>query len=208
MGAARSRLWVIGGLVVALVMVATSWFFLIHPQRSQASTLHEQAVAAQDRLIPLRRQLTDLQTRTARLPGYKAELDRVRQALPTETGMADFLRTLQTIGDQTSVAVSDLVVGDPVQLTKTEPVAFGLGLAVTAAGTLPALMRFLDQLQLEQPRAVLISSVDLAPGGQTQTLTNAVKITLSLQAFMSPSGGTEQPAGAPAPSTPTPSATN
>jgi Tfp pilus assembly protein PilO len=190
MHANKSQLWMVGGLVGAVAMLAVGWFVLIGPQRSTAAGLHDDAATAAADLVPLQRDLADLRVRSAKLPQYKAELARKREALPTTAGISDFLRTLQTTGELTHVTVSGLAVGAPVQLGKTTPIVYTMPLAITAAGLVPALVKFLDQLQLVQPRAVLISNVNFAPRGESGSFGGPVTLTLSVQAYLAPATDT------------------
>jgi hypothetical protein len=137
-------------------------------------------------MVPLQRKLADLKARSEKLPEYRAALARARQALPTEAGVSDFLRSLQTLGSSTEVAVQGLIVGVPAKLTGTSPAVYAMPLTVSAAGPVKNLVRFVDQLQTVQPRAVLIGSVNFAPVGADANFAGALTLTLAMEAFLSP----------------------
>jgi Tfp pilus assembly protein PilO len=194
MGTGRpDRLWVIGGVLGAVALLAIGWLFLISPQNAQTSHLNDRAAAAELRLETLQRRLADLRQQSGNLPRYREQLARDRQALPTMAALSDFLRELQAAGDGAGVAVSGVNVGAPTPVTAAKQV-FVLPITLTASGTAARLNQLLDQLQRVQPRAVLINNVSTTPEQQNGSLAGTVVLTLALQAFVSPASGV---AGAP-----------
>jgi Tfp pilus assembly protein PilO len=182
----QNRLWVLGGAFAAVALVVLSWLLLISPQRGQTGTLHEQTESAQTDLVPLQHKLADLKARSEKLPEYKQALAKARLALPTEAGVSDFLRSLQTLGGTTQVGVQGLIVGVPAKITGTSPAIYTMPLTVSATGPVAHLVTFVDQLQTVQPRAVLIGSINFAPVGADANFDGALTLTLAMQAFMAP----------------------
>jgi Tfp pilus assembly protein PilO len=195
MSTGRNRLWVVGGALSAVTLVVLSWLLLIGPQRGQTSTLHEQTESAQTELVPLQHKLADLRSRSEQLPQYKAALRRSRLALPTEAGVSDFLRSLQTLGSKANVAVQGLIVGVPAKLTGSTPAVYSMPLTVSATGAVRNLVWFVDALQTGQPRAVLIGSVNFAPIGADANFAGSLTLTLTMQAFLTPETGIDAGAG-------------
>jgi hypothetical protein len=172
------RLWLIGGAVVAALLVAVTWFAFVSPQRSQAAELRAQTTAAQDRAVALRKRLAQLRAENAKLATYKAKLAREQAALPASPDLSAFLRQVQAAGDAAGVPVSGVTVGLPTPITG-DSVAYTMQVAVTASGTPDRLGSLLDQLQLVQPRAVLVTSAATSVGTTTGTQT----LTLTMQVF-------------------------
>ncbi|MEN3307735.1 MAG: hypothetical protein V7603_3937 [Micromonosporaceae bacterium] len=178
------RVWLIGGAVAAAVLVAATWFIFVSPQRAQAAELRAQTAVAQDSVATLRRHLAQLRRENANLGAYKAQLAREQAALPTEPGLSGFLRQVQSAGDAAAVSVGSVTVGLPAAVAGNGK-AYAMQIAVTADGTPTQLGSFLDQLQLVQPRAVLITNVSTAVGVSPATLT----LTLTIQVFAALQGG-------------------
>lgn len=195
MGTGRTnRLWVVGGAVGAIVLLAASWFLAISPQKAHATRLRGEADTAQQRLIPLQRRLVELRKQNTNLPQYRAQLARERKALPTVAGLSDFLRTLQSTGDQKGISVTGLIVGTPAKTGTGAETVYALPITVTAIGVAAKLVRFLDQLQQAQPRAVLIDGVNAAPEGQAGSLAGSVILTVNLHMFVAdPDGSVPKP---------------
>jgi Tfp pilus assembly protein PilO len=191
----QNRLWVFGGAFAAVAVVVLSWLLLIGPQRGQTGTLHEQTEAARGDLIPLQHKLADLKARSEKLPEYKAALARSRLALPTEAGVSDFLRSLQTLGGTTRVGVQGLIVGVPAKITGVTPAVYAMPMTVSATGPVANLVKFVDQLQIVQPRAVLIGSVNFAPIGANANFDGSLTLTLAMQAFLAPPEAVDTGAG-------------
>jgi Tfp pilus assembly protein PilO len=171
------RVWLIGGAVAAALLVAVTWFVLVSPQRGQQADLRAQTATTQDRIVALRQRLAELRRENAKLTTYKALLDRRQAALPTGPDLSAFLRQVQAAGDAAAVTVGNVTVGLPAAVTG-DPKAYAMQVAVSATGTSPQLGAFLDQMQLVQPRAVLITSVNTEAGA-----TGSLTLTLTMQVF-------------------------
>ncbi|GAA1794551.1 type 4a pilus biogenesis protein PilO [Planosporangium flavigriseum] len=188
-----NRLWVLGGVLGAVALLAVSWFFLIRPQYDRADGLRNETATAQTRTIVLQRRLSELRQQNGNLPQYRAQLEANRKALPAESDLPDFLRDVQSAGDRTGVSVKVLTVGAATQVTAGGAKVYSLPVSVTATGTVDNVGRFLAQFQERQPRAVLIENT-----GLTTSSAGAVDLTLSLQIFVAPPAGTTPSPAAPA----------
>jgi Tfp pilus assembly protein PilO len=184
------RLWIIGGVVAAALLIAVGWFVAINPQRAAADGYRAQQETIETQLVVLRRRLADLEEEHKKLPQYRATLKRDKEALPDDSGVPDFLRQLQDSGDLVGVTVNGVAVNSPEQVTGTG--TFSLPITVTAQGTATKLDRFLDQLQQVQPRAVLIQSANLAAAGDAGTETagsGQLIMTLAIKTFVATDAG-------------------
>jgi Tfp pilus assembly protein PilO len=190
------RLWMIGGALGAVLLLAIGWFFLISPQRAQTSKLTDEAGTAQVQLTSLRHRLAELRQQNTRLPEYRAQLATDQQALPTTSGLSDFVRQLQLGGERTEVAISGVVVGALAQVPAGDQQVYALPLTLTATGSTAGLGDFLDQLQRVLPRAVLLDSTVAAPAEHAVTLAGPVTLTVGLQVFVASTGDAETAAPA------------
>ena len=191
------RRWMIGGALGAAVLLAVGWFFLIAPQNSQASTLRDQTAAAEQGVTILQQRLVELRKQQVDLPRYEEELARDRQALPSTSGMSDFLRELQGAGSRTGVSVSGITVAAPSQLTTATNPTHVLPITLIATGPDANMRLFLDLLQHGPARAVLINTVNAVPSDPAGTLGGSVTVTLDMHAFVAAPAGTEDAAPAP-----------
>lgn len=190
------RLWILGGAVAVVVILAVGWFFVVSPQYDQAGTLNDQAATTGDQVTLLQHRLAELRKQNENMPTYLAQLAEERAALPSTSGLSDLLRELQTAGDASGAAVSGVTVGGVADVSTGGAKLYALPLTLTVTGSVQQLRAFLNQLQQVQPRAVLITSASLST---TDTSTNtsssapAVKasappssLSLSMKAFVAP----------------------
>jgi Tfp pilus assembly protein PilO len=210
------RMWLLGGAFVAAFIVLLGYLFFIGPQRSNTSDVNGQRAAAQQTNTALQAKINRLGQETKNLATYQAQVTRAELALPSTSGLPDFLRTLQSIGNATLANVSSLTVGPPTdvtlatsaapaaaasgtpaksaggtQATASGPHVFALPLTVSVSGTFAQLDQFLTQLQTVQPRAVLISQITEGYGATTGK-TSGATLQLTMQAFVAPTSPGEQ----------------
>jgi type IV pilus assembly protein PilO len=209
------RLWLVAGGLVAFVMLLIGYFFFISPQRSNTADVDQQTATVQQQNSVLQARLDALREQNKDLGRYQAQLTALQHALPSTSGISDFLRTLQSLGSATLTNVTGLTVGEPIDVTPvsvvaptaavapttsapttaaapvapvaTTPGVYGLPITATVTGSAGALTKFLDQLQSVQPRAVLITQLSLG-GLQDSTTPTAGSFTmdLTMQAFVAP----------------------
>jgi len=191
------RLWMVGGVLAAAVLVAITWFLLVTPQHAERDNLRESVSVTQRQLSQLEQRISKLQKDNEHLPEYQAELAQAQKALPASPALSDLLRELQDAGDNTSVTVSGLNVGNLTPLTTTGGQVYTLALSLTAAGPIDKLNAFLDQLQQVQPRALLISTASLS---RTAAASPTASLSLTLTAFVSPLSATASPSAPTSPS--------
>ncbi|GAA3450873.1 type 4a pilus biogenesis protein PilO [Dactylosporangium matsuzakiense] len=183
----HDRLWLIGGTVFALVVVAFGFLFLIRPKQQDTDTIRSEQAVAEQQVAKQRRELATLAQQKEHIDEFKAALAKDRAALPDADKASDFLRELQSAGELTGVTVSGVAVGSAVDLKELVGFeVYALPVSLTVAGPTAKMNPFLDQLQAAQPRAVLISSLNFAtvPGGSA----DKSNVTINLQAFYAPLG--------------------
>jgi Tfp pilus assembly protein PilO len=188
------RLWIIAGVALVVVLTFASWQFLITPKYAEADDIHGQTETTRVQLVALQRKLSDLRAQSLQLPTYRAALLKNQQALPSDSGVPEFLRQLQASGDKTSVTVSGITVENPMLAKGTS--VYQLPMTLAVQGNPGRLSAFLVQLQNVQPRAVLIDSANLT--SQVDSASGISKpgdmqLNLALKAFVAPPAG----AGAP-----------
>jgi hypothetical protein len=198
------RVWLLGALVAAFLLVLIGYTMFISPQNSKTSNARAQVSTANTTNRRLQARLNSLREQSKNLSKYQAELTAAEFALPTTSGLPDFLRTLQSIGNATLAQVSAFSVGAPTDVTPIAGAAgasrvsstsksssgsasssattlngvrvYSLPITATVTGSTGALEAFLTQLQTVQPRAVLISQLTETSG---QTASGAPTKTAS-----------------------------
>jgi len=215
------RLWLVAGGLIAFVMLLVGYFFFISPQRSNTADINGQIGTVEQQNAVLKARLDALREQNENLGKYQRQLEAMHEALPSTSGTSDFLRTLQSLGAATQTSVTDLTVGQPVDVTPVEAApqptasasaapsagstpAAGVPAATTAGvyalpitamvvGSPTALAKFLDQLQAVQPRAVLISSISesLAVVSSQSAGGTTYMLQMTMQAFVAPSSAAE-----------------
>jgi Tfp pilus assembly protein PilO len=195
MGARNAdRVWLYAGPAVIVLLAAATWFVLIGPKYTEASEVRAQVDDTQTQLISLRRKISDLDRQKAQLPRFKAALKVNQQALPSDSGVPDFLRQLQAAGDKVGVSVTGVTVAAPVKSTAATDV-WELPMTLTADGDADKLSLFLIQLQNVQPRAVLVKSANLTQGDDSSAGSDSSQSSLSIAitAYVQPPAGSGAP---------------
>lgn len=192
-----ARIWLFAGAAVIVLLAVAGWFLLISPKYTEASDVRSRVEGTQTHLIALRKKIAGLDEQKAQLPKFKAALKTNQQALPSDSGVPDFLRQLQASGEATAVTVSGVSVATPVQAVGVAGV-WQVAITLTAEGDPDSLGEFLNQLQAVQPRAILVQSANLTQGSSTAADGTAegsekTSLSLSLMAYVAPPAG----AGAP-----------
>lgn len=198
------KLWLGAGAMVALVMLLIGYFFFIGPQRSDTDDVNAQTDTANMQNSSLQLRINTLSAQNKDLAKYQSAVKQAQLALPTTSGLPDFLRTLQSIGGATLVDISSKTFGTPTDVTSVSGAAgapaaaatgglrvYALPISIQVSGSVEALNQFLTQLQSVQPRAVLISQISQTSGAAGASSTGSTALTLTMQAFVAPTGAVE-----------------
>jgi Tfp pilus assembly protein PilO len=211
------KFWLSAGALAGFVMLLIGYFMFIGPQRSQTSDVNSQKANASAQIAKLQGKINTLAAQTKNLATYQSTLRQAELALPSTSGLPDFLRTLQAIGNSTLANVSTLTVGTPTDVTSLAGVSpaattgtrsgtgaaassvagikvYALPITAQVDGTVTQLDQFLTQLQSVQPRAVLISQINQASNTSAKggSRSSGTTLTLTLQAFVAPNSAAEQ----------------
>lgn len=113
----RERLWLLAGAVAGVLVVVIGWFFFVNPQNSQTSDVDAQVSGARARNDLLDQRISVLAAQNKNLATYQQKLATAKLALPDSSGLPDFLRSLQALGNATMANVTSLSVGVPSDLS-------------------------------------------------------------------------------------------
>lgn len=216
----QKRVWLGGGLVLVIVILALGWFVVIGPVRTDTALTRDEieSVQLQNTLIEaknakLKAQNDDVATLRANLAGAVA-------ALPTDGGLPAFTRQLSAQAAAHSVTLTSVVVGASSEVaasdsgaaaaaapvatdgtTAAAPAAATTGLmqttmTVTAAGLGRDLTGFLSDIQVAGPRRALVTATQVAPAdvaaGSGPDAASTLNLTLTV--FSAPVTADEQAA--------------
>jgi hypothetical protein len=194
--ASRDRLWLLGGVVVALLLALMTYLLLVKGQNDKTNSIKAEVVTAQDQVVTSNRQLSQLKADSANLDKYKAALAAHQAALPANPGLPALLRELHEAGDQTGVGIVALTVADPKAVTDSSATGstatattsntFSIDVSIVATGPSGNLTAFVKQLQAVEPRAALISSLDFSPGN---AVTHTYQLSLNFSVFVESADG-------------------
>lgn len=121
MGNAKKSTWIGGTLVLALLLVAASWFLAISPVLASTSEVRDQTAQTEAQNIQLGKQVTQLKADFEKLPEYKAELAALQVKIPTDAMLTDYLRQLDTIAVAHAVTLTSIAPNVPQAVVPATP---------------------------------------------------------------------------------------
>jgi Tfp pilus assembly protein PilO len=169
----NNRLWLLGGVVAIVVIIAATFLLAIKPIYTEKSDLEGQSADQDIRLVELRRELADLQEKAKNINTYTAERDTLKAALPEKYDITAYLKALQTSENAVSVGVDSVGVSIP-QKIKGAGTVYSVPITLTITGKADAITKALKRLQTTQSRAVLITSVNLSINADKTATANLV----------------------------------
>ena len=195
----KEKLVVGAGAFGVLLVAALSWLMIVSPELSNAANLRQQTDDAQTMNLMLMHQVNDLRSASAKLPAVRAEMNAVRDALPTVAGIDTLTRQLAATARASNVQLSSVVADSPAPVTLTATSASATGpqnaagklysikVTVITSGRTVNQQAFLRRLQ-QGSRAVLVMSSALgsASGSAVRTLDATTTMTLELKVFAAP----------------------
>jgi Tfp pilus assembly protein PilO len=161
MGAGHNnRLWLLGGVVAIVVIVAATFLLAIKPIYTEKAELQDQAEDQGIQLVELRHQLSDLETQAKNSAAYEAQLATKDAALPEKYELTNYLRDLQTSEKSVTVSVDSVGISEPKTVSGSTSV-YSVPVSLTVSGKPAAISKVIKRLQTVQSRAALITSVNL-----------------------------------------------
>lgn len=192
------RLWILGGAVAALLVVALAWFFVVSPEFNKVSSLQSQTADAQAQNITMQAKVHSLQSEYTKLPDLQASLAKARAALPTGTDLSDFTREIAVDAASTGVAVTSVTLGSittvggtpGAQSKSVNPAGalFTVPVILTAKGAARNLLAFATGLHGPGKRAALVTSSQLT----ADPTTKGVQLSMQVSLFAAPQSPAEQ----------------
>ncbi|WP_250035580.1 type 4a pilus biogenesis protein PilO [Paractinoplanes maris] len=156
-----NRIWLIGGMVAIVIIVAAAWLLAISPKFAEADEVQTQADDTVIQLTGLRKDVAALKAQSEKKATYQSQLDTLVTNLPETYGMPVFLRSLQDMSKAVGVRVTNISVGGATASGKVAT-AVEMPLALNITGSVDNISRFIARLQQTQSRAVLVDAVTVA----------------------------------------------
>ncbi len=108
-----ARTWVAGTVVVALLLLAASWFLVIGPVRAEAAGLREETATADQQNAALQARTAELKRQFANLPTEQRKLEALQEALPADVALPTLLRDITRYADQSGLTLMSVTPGTP-----------------------------------------------------------------------------------------------
>lgn len=206
----RKRIWLGGGLVLALVIVLGGWFVFIDPERTDTASTRSDIASVQVQNTVLAAKNARLKAQNDDAAALRAGLAAALAELPSDGGLPAFTRQLSAQAAAHEVLLSGVIVGaasavaapavaapaatDPTA-TDAAPAATGAAstlmqtiVTVTATGLGRDLTAFLSDIQVAGPRRALVTATQLSPADDANGAgpDAAASMSLTLSVFSAP----------------------
>lgn len=216
----QKRIWLGGGLVLVIAILAIGWFVVIGPVLTETESTRDQIASVQQ-------QNSAIEAKNARLKAENDDVAALRETLvaglaelPTDSGLPSLTRQLSAQAAVHEVTLTGVIVGassavtvdapvaavDPAALTSTDGAASvavvatsgltQLTITVAASGRGADLAGFLSDIQVAGPRRALVSSAQLSPadGALANGPDTVSTLDLTMTVFSTPTSPDEQAA--------------
>lgn len=198
----RSRIWLVGGAVAALVALLAGWLFVVSPQRAKAADLNSQADQIGSANAALVTQIAQLKRDFANLPATQAQLRTYSARIPSTAAMSSLLRQLSAAATASHVTLTTI---SPSSLTAMMPQGssssasakstsglLASSINITLTGHYAAIEAFLTRIEGLQ-RAFLVTGLSLSkatsngpsqPGSTTTVDPQSLQVSITGRVFV------------------------
>jgi Tfp pilus assembly protein PilO len=171
-----NRIWLIGGMVSIVILIAAAWLLAVSPKFAEADEVQTQADDSVIQLTSLRKEVAALKEQSEKTATYQAQLDTLVTNLPETYGMPGFLRALQDSAAATGVKVTELSAGGATASSRLAT-AVQMPLSLNITGSVANISKFIVRLQETQSRAVLVQAVTVSAEGEDGKATADLTVT-------------------------------
>ena len=206
----KSRLWILGGVVGAILLFLVGYFLLIGPTRQAAADLRATAADLDTQNQQLAIRLQDLQNKAPEVPQQLDKIAGVRAKIPEDLDIGPLVSQLQSLASGAGVSLNSVSPGTPFYETALTPeqraqgeavedlqaaaddgvpttalVAAGqtvvIPLEIQGAGSYRQVRAFVNSLE-ETTRALLVKGITVSRDGDG----NQLAYSLSAEVFSAP----------------------
>lgn len=190
---------IIAGVAIFLVLVVV-FFLLVRPRQGELGGVRDEVVAEQDRTQQLQAELARLEALRENAPKLQATLDRIREFVPRDNDVSNFLFQVQEAADQAGVGFVQITPELPKPPPEGAPLA-EIRMAIGSQGGYFALEDFIRRLY-SLDRAVRIDGLLMTGIEGEEAVDGRVSVQLTARAFFElPAGAAPATTATPAPGT-------
>lgn len=183
---------VVIAVIAAIVVLSVAWWFLFFsPAGEQLTALRDETSQLESQAQMLRNQITQLEDIREREVEIQADLARLEEFIPVDPSQASLVRQIQLAADAANVVIDSLNYQDPSVVQGAPPasdpnrVLGEIVSTVNVVGGYFQIADFLRRLEVDVPRALLVTGVELTESGEGFPLLTA-SIESSLYALITP----------------------
>lgn len=111
MNTSAPRVWLIGGVVAALLLAALAWTTVLSPRMQAVAQTREETVALDDQALVISAQARRLQEQAQDLPEQIAALRKIQKRIPSAVDVPALLREIQRSARRNDVTIDSLIPG-------------------------------------------------------------------------------------------------
>ncbi len=115
------RMWRVGGIAAALLLLVAAWFALISPTLQSAAALEVETDSQEAASQQLMSRISLLKKQSEELPAQEAILAEIQQRMPPTVALPTLIRNLTTVASNANVVVASVTPGKPAPVE--QPVA-------------------------------------------------------------------------------------
>lgn len=167
------RLWVIGSVFVAVLVVAVGWFLGVSPRLAEASTSNLERRSVEQLNAGYEATLVELRALTEDLPSIQRELDAIRTAIPTDASVSTLLGQLNGLAEAAGVTLTSVEATQPALVSGAEETGLNLvavPITITVAGPTDRFPEFARAVQ-NGPRLMLVPNFSFTEEGPASSAT-------------------------------------
>jgi len=172
---ALGRIWLAGGALIAVIVVAFGWFILAMPQLDQAAEADVQQASVQAQNDQLQAVLTTMKAQYENLDALKEQLEELQLSVPGTRSLDAYFFDLAVAANLAGVVLAGVDVGvaapyagaasaPVVPSSVLQPNLFLLPVTIKITADLAESTAFLESLQSNNGRLTLLNGVKLTLG--------------------------------------------
>lgn len=123
MSTSNPRVWLIGGVIGALLLAILGWTLVINPRMEAVAQTKEETIELDDQALIIAAQARRLQEQAEDLPAQIAALKRIQKRIPASVDVPALLRDIQRTARVNDVTLDSLTPGQITVFSATEEAA-------------------------------------------------------------------------------------
>jgi Tfp pilus assembly protein PilO len=195
--------WYAGAAAASVAVLGAGWFLLVSPQQTTAADITAQTQNVVQQNLAAEQQIAALKAEFKDLPQLQSQVAAIRTKIPQAPQEPALIRAISTAASKAGLTLDSMTFQVPQAIVgggAAAPTTGGLnafstpgqvsqvGVTMQLKGSFADTRLFLNSLESMQ-RAMLITGVDIARGGQsTEAGSEGLSTTLTARVFMANPG--------------------